>query len=544
MDDYMNKKSIILVGMLFGIIIIGLIVYLVLSLTTDIFKPASEMFNTYLKEDISKINQITDLSKEKDYLNTLTQSNFRENIKADFKYTNSQEMQEKFSIISSGITNNLEKNSYKAINIKYGDNLDIMDLEYLQENQTYGLLFANVVKQFVSADVESYSDLLDMLGIDKTNLEKYKVLEKWDLIANQKEKIENVIASYIKDTSNARFKKQKSSQVTLNNGEEKTANVYSLTLSKDETKELYIEILKGLGKQAEINDINTTKKQFTETKIFIYVADNKTIRISVEVENKQAKIDFSENRLSIKYNDITEEEIKTKSIDIKQEEQNKSIEYSDSYNNKISLVYILGEDINQKKLNLKLNAQNDYIKGVEFNLAQNLETSNSALEGIQKKLENQANINITNLKVSERNTALNGLLQRIDRVLIKKNNQINSEVLKMWININKTLEQKYQGIKEKQKQIFNNQFITYKGQNVKKEIIYNLLDLAGRNMKNYKTIGESSFEINISEGKQNIELAQEIIKAIKESDNNFNIDFGYDSDGKLNLIKIQGYKER
>ena len=63
-------------------------------------------------------------------------------------------------------------------------------------------------------------------------------------------------------------------------------------------------------------------------------------------------------------------------------------------------------------------------------------------------------------------------------------------------------------------------------------------------MKNYKTIGESSFEINISEGKQNIELAQEIIKAIKESDNNFNIDFGYDSDGKLNLIKIQGYKER
>ena len=54
MDDYMNKKSIILVGMLFGIIIIGLIVYLVLSLTTDIFKPASEMFNTYLKEDISK----------------------------------------------------------------------------------------------------------------------------------------------------------------------------------------------------------------------------------------------------------------------------------------------------------------------------------------------------------------------------------------------------------------------------------------------------------------------------------------------------------
>ena len=164
----MNKKSIILVGVLFGIIIIGLIVYLVLSLTTDIFKPASEMFNTYFNEDITKINQITDLSKEQDYLNTLSQSNFRENTNADLKYTNSQGMQENFIILSNGITNNSEKNSYKAINIKYGENLGIMNLEFLQENQTYGLLFANVVKQFVSADVENYGNLLDMIGIDKS----------------------------------------------------------------------------------------------------------------------------------------------------------------------------------------------------------------------------------------------------------------------------------------------------------------------------------------------------------------------------------------
>ena len=108
---------------------------------------------------------------------------------------------------------------------------------------------------------------------------------------------------------------------------------------------------------------------------------------------------------------------------------------------------------------------------MNFDIAQNLETSNSVIEGIQKKFENQANINITNLKVSERNIALNGLLQRIDKVLTKENNQINSEILNVWLNCNKTLEQQYQGAKEKQKQIFNNQFLTYKGQNVEKEII-------------------------------------------------------------------------
>ena len=332
-------------------------------------------------------------------------------------------------------------------------------------------------------------------------------------------------------------------QVTLNTGEEKIANMYSLTLSKDETKELYIDILKELGKQAQINEINTEKRQFTETKIEIYVTENKTIRIDVEVENKQAKIDFVENALSIKINDITTEEIKTTSIDIKQEEQNKSIEFSDSYNNKISLKYSLGEDINKKNINLKLNVQNDYIKGIECNLAQNLETSNSVIEGIQKKFENIPNIKISDLKLSDRNIALNGLLQRIDKVLTKENNKINSEVLKIFLNYNKTLEEKYLGLKEKQKQMFNNQFLIYKGQDVEKEIIYNLLDLAGRNMEKYKTIGEDSFEINLLEGKINTKFAEEIKSVIQESEKNYNIDFGYDADGKLNLIKIQGYEE-
>ena len=69
----MNKKSIIIVGTIFAIIIITLIVYLVLTLTTDLFKPTSELFQRYLKESVENINQISELSKEQEYLNTLTQ---------------------------------------------------------------------------------------------------------------------------------------------------------------------------------------------------------------------------------------------------------------------------------------------------------------------------------------------------------------------------------------------------------------------------------------------------------------------------------------
>lgn len=540
----MNKKSIILVGVLFGVIIIGLIVYLVLSLTTDIFKPTSEIFARYLKQDIEEINKVTVFSKEQEYLKVLNESNYRDNINIDFKYTNSKGNIENFNITSNAIVNNQEKNSNRKIDIKYGDNFNIMNLEYLQENQTYGILFSNVVKQFLSANVDNLENLLEIIGIDANEVKKYNLSEIYDIIINKKENIENICEIFVKKINDNRFKKQKSVQVVLNNGEQKVTDVYSLNLSKDETKEIYLEILKDLGKQKEITEINTTKRQFTETQIVIYVADNKTIRASIEVENKQIKIDFYDNELNIKYNDITSEEIITRNLDLKREEQNVSIDYNDSYNNSVKVQYSLGEDISKKNAKIQLNIKNDYVKGVDIILDQNLETSNSKIEGIKKTFENQQNINISNLKNNNRSTVLNELLKRIDSVLRRENNQLNSEVLNLWLNYNKQLEEKYQGIKEKRKNEFNNLFLAYKGENVEKDIIYNLLDLAGRNMNKYETVGEDSFKIYLSEGIQNTKFAEEMKKVIEKSDKMFKVDFGYDSDGKMNLIKIQGYKKQ
>ena len=380
----MNKKSIILVGVLFGIIIIGLIVYLVLSLTTDIFKPTSEIFARYLKQDIEEINKVTVFSKEQEYLKVLNESNYRDNINIDFKYTNSKGNIENFNITSNAIVNNQEKNSNRKIDIKYGDNFNIMNLEYLQENQTYGILFSNVVKQFLSANVDNLENLLEIIGIDANEVKKYNLSEINDIIINKKENIENICEIFVKKINDNRLKKQKSVQVVLNNGEQKVTDVYSLNLSKDETKEIYLEILKDLGKQKEITEINTTKRQFTETQIVIYVADNKTIRASIEVENKQIKIDFYDNELNIKYNDITSEEIITRNLDLKREEQNVSIDYNDSYNNSVKVQYSLGEDISKKNAKIQLNIKNDYVKGVDIILDQNLETSNSKIEGIKK----------------------------------------------------------------------------------------------------------------------------------------------------------------
>ena len=148
------------------------------------------------------------------------------------------------------------------------------------------------------------------------------------------------------------------------------------------------------------------------------------------------------------------------------------------------------------------------------------------------------------LDPNNKNSALNGLMKRIDAVLLKENNQVNSEVLNLWIKFNKELENKYQGIKEKQIKEFNNQFLSYSGNDVKKEIIYNLLELSGRNMEKYEEDGEDIFRIYLSEGTRNIKFADELKSKIEKSGKQFNVNLGYDSDGKINIVEIRGYKKQ
>ena len=540
----MNKKPMIIVGIIFALIIIALIAYLVLSLTTDIFKPTNEIFQRYFKENIEVINHFTELSKEEEYLNTLKQSNYRDNAKMELKYTNNQGNIEKFNLTSDGITNNSNHNSYRTINMKYGEDYNIMNVEYLQENQKYGILFSNVVKQFVVADIDSVEKISNIFGIDIEEFQNVEISKTIDLISKEKENIEKSIINYIAKTNNSRFSKKKSTQITLNNGTSQNATAYSLYLTSEQTKELYLEVLKDLGEQEIVNKINTDKTLFPETNIVIYLSNNQTIRTTVEIENIQVEIDFYENQLNIKYNDLTENQTKTVSIDITKEEQNTLIDYEDSFNNNINLKYSLNEEASSKNANIQLTFQNDYIKEIELLFNQNLETSDTVIEGIQKKFENQPIVNISELNNNNRNSALYSLIKRIDALLLNENNQINSQIINLWLKINSELENKYQGIKEKQIKDFNNQFLSYNGNDVKKEIIYNLLDLSGRNMEKYEENGEDIYRIYLSEGTKNIKLAEEIKSKIEKSDKQFSVKFGYNSEGKINIVEIRGYEKQ
>ena len=84
----MSKKPMIIVGLIFGLIIVFLTVYLILSITTDLFKPTSEVFQKYLTKSLDKIDNFLDFSKEQELINILQNSNYKESSKINLKYLN------------------------------------------------------------------------------------------------------------------------------------------------------------------------------------------------------------------------------------------------------------------------------------------------------------------------------------------------------------------------------------------------------------------------------------------------------------------------
>ena len=538
----MSKKPMIIVGLIFGLIIIALTVYLILSLTTDLFKTSGELFQRYFTLGVEKVEKNLDFSNENEYINGLLKNNYKEDTKIDVKYLNSKNENEIFNIVLSGITNNSEKNSYKTIGINYGEN-GIMNFDYLRENQIHGFLFKDVVKQFISVNEDNLEDILNFIDINNYSSTANEIIENVKLFFEKKDELKNIILEKIMELNTKRFSKQSAAKVTLNNGEEKIAKVYSVKLTEDEVKDICIDILNKLGKQEEINTINNNSIKFEELRINIYTEKNRLLKLELEIKNSKLDIDFYENEINIKCKMETEENSNTVSLDIKREDST-IIKYEDSNRNNLVLEYNINkEDIN-RNVSIDCSYKNDYIKEINMRLLQTIETSENAIEGIDKKFESTENVNLSGLKENEKNVALRELLKKINSLINNKNSQINSEILDLLINYNNEIETKFYQINERKKKDFNNQFLPYEGQNVEKEVIYNLLDLVGGNIEKYGITGEDKYRIYILEGNKNTKMVDEIKDKIKESDKEFNVKFEYDSAGKISVVRIQGFEKK
>ena len=529
------------------LLFIALIACCVLYFATDSLKSSKQVFDNYFAQKAEDISNFIDLSDEQAYFNLIQKNNYNDNSKINIKYTNSQKNDEVFNITSIGATDNTASKSYRKVNIKYGDNVDVLNVDFLKENNMYGVLFSDVVKKYIYADTTNLNTLLQTLDIDRKpfddNMEKYQIKDVLALLVDKKQDVKNVLINLKQNVNKKQYETHDEKVITLSKGESITTKAYTVKLTSSQTRKLTLDLLKAIGDESKVEKLSQ-KENFPEVEITMYVSENGVGRITIFFDNKEYQIDFYNNELDIKYTN-SQNEMQTVNVNLRRTEQGKIIEYEDTNNNKLQtqINIVNGETQSEGAMSLKLQTTN--ISQLDINIQQNLELLQSV--EISQSLENQENIMVNELNTEQLTSTINGLIDRINVKIEPIQKNTNSQILKMFIEENKKIEEKYENLKKQRENEFNNQFLPYEGQNVDKNILFNLLDLVGKNMTIYQTKTEDkdklSVRIKIEEGTENKEKIEEIKKFLEKANGTFNISFKYNSDGKLNIILIEPYIE-
>lgn len=573
----MEKKSVMKIITIASIIIAVIaIVFIVLYFATDIFIPKSKLFAKFFSQNLDAIEQISDISFETSCLNEIKQNNYKETTKISTSFINSKKLQEDFNISIDGIVDNSKNKSHKKINIKYGENTSVLNAEYLKENDMYGLLFSDVVARYISIRNDNLKEVLKNLNIDTTNLNNDKIqdINLLQIINLSKEERENLKTRYLqialREINSNQYTSEKDRMITLSNGQSVTTKSYVLTLSDEQTRKILTSIfkqmyqdevilnkiesldadLKNIGANVEVKQKFLSKlenliQKISETevnydsKIISYVLNGKTVRTSFEIGNYDVVLDFDEeaNSLNIKYKNVVAEE--NFELNMTKVGTESGIQRNIQYDGKeISIEMQKQENV----LNFKVNVNTNNEKNVQVNLDTRMELVSDV--NVEKTFENSPNLVINDYEKDKLGSALIGLKTRVVNHLREVQKNVNSDLLNAIITYSDAIDKDMEIAKETEIKKFNNQFELYKSDKAtEKNIIYNLLDLAGKNMISYQKIGTNKIKIYIRQDEKNSKLAEELKKEIKESEKDYTIAFEYDSDKKINLVVLEEYIE-
>ena len=572
-----NKIIVIIVSI---IIVISIIIGIVLYFATDIFKTDEEMFQKYMLQDINFIDGIVDLSQEIEYRKILD-NNFDENSTINLNYTNSEGNQDIFTGNIVGVNNKEKNTSYKDMKINSGD-INVAEIEYLKENQIYGLHFVGIADKFATVDTSNnistiikYFGLENIFNADKIN--PINISEFFDITDEEKEQlISKYLSLVLQYVNKNNYSSEKENMITLSNGTSINTDSYILTINSEQLKKICMNILSEL-KQDDIilGKLENTDNQLKEMGInltqdlktqFINIIDNKLNNVNIENEltitiyenegyvlrtvikygSKTIQLDYNDLDLKnvvIKYLNEIGEKIEEIILSINKQENTIDITYEDNSNRKFELTRSIEMNSNNVKSSLDFRYSNEKeIKNLQINLNRNINLGTN--NEIPTSFDKVGKILLNDYDEKATNYAFTTLKNRIIKAVREKRDQTNSVLLNYIIEYNNQLEEESkQDIINERKQ-FNSKFELYEGQNVEQSIVLNMLDEAGKNMSNYQVIGNNKIKLYIEKGKQNEALAAEIKEEILNLQvNGYNITMGYDDNDRISEITIELMRE-
>lgn len=594
------------------IVIIIIITGILLYLNTDMFKSNKTLFFKYFGKNSENIKEIEEIFESTEYEKNLQNNKYTDDINIKVNYTNNLQTTSEdnsntinnVKLLIKGEEDKNNKYSYKDFKLEKDKNIatntenqsssensnesnnkeqNIMEVEYIKNDNNYGIRFSDLFKQYLLVENNNLKDLFRKIGYSEQELENVpdsieinditlsdiKFTE--DEIKQLSEKYSEIIN---KKVSKEKFEKNSKQVITINE-KNITTNAYILKLTNEELNNLYVDLLESLKQdeiilnkiesiQNKINSININsseskdlKESFAEeidlqiekinktnignqeTKIIVYENSGKTIRTAIQGKDYEINFDYinTQDEKNIELI-VKKDEIETYNIKLKKDKDGIKLDiYSNDETNPIKISLEQNKNESDKKcsnnINLKYENANSKLEvsaEQEINIVDNFENENT--------LNDQNSILLNGLGKEQLQAVLNQVSEEVQQKInsISEEVKINDiqEILEELGIINKQQNIEAGGITETEKNRFNSKFEILKGEELDNENVLKVVEAVKDNIINAQvdTNEEIKIEISRNESNQDIEKSlEEYIK--KEKDKKYDIKIEYDEDTEL-----------
>ena len=548
----MLVTTIVIVSIL---VIIGIVTCIGLYMTTDLFKSNRELFVKYATGTFSNLNKLFDDDNMNEMKEIFQNNKYEVSSNTEIRYQEGENKENSINNIKLTVNGKVEESQnydYQDIALRNKEE-KIYGIEYLTSNDEYGIRI-NGIQQFASKNInnkdnneKSKETLLDELAINSNEENEVNLL---NLIAemnlrNTKIKLteeENVelqnkyIPILMKNVSEDRFSKKQDVLVTVNEQKINT-NSYSLTFTKEQLNNIYIEMLTQLKQdniilskfdemdkiRHQYNVLTNNKNEVNNKEEFIKEIDEKIKEIqSTNIGNDTRKVTVFESNmqpigLQIEANEYTIA-IMTNEIDniINYEySKAKTTEKENTINFKMQKI----SNINDDTINIEYNIVEDDVettnyltKNVKFDkdfaktsieigrknsnseIKINTQKEEKIVNEFKDKIEfdNKNSVNVNKISEEQKNN-IDNIMKDLNNKQIEKvfenisKEEINNILEKLDLKLEKAEEISGEGfISETERNRFNSNFEFYEGNNISKENILKLIDVAKNNLEDIR----------------------------------------------------------
>lgn len=595
-----KKRKTLLIVVLTLLILIIAATLIILYLNTDLFKSNETLFFKYVGKNAQNIEEIGKIFEKTDYNNLLETNKYTEKTEVKVNYTknlgttseNNNNAINKLKFQIEGQTDKTNQYNYKDIKLLNDDNKEL-EVEYIQNENSYGIKFSDLFKQYILVENNNLKELLRNAGYTEEELENVPdtIEISQDILSDIKfseEELHTLSDKYLnlmkQKIAKEQFEKQSKQTITINQ-ENIIANSYALKLTKEQLNNLYIVVLENLkedeiflrkidniqkilGKtggitsdtfnirekaihniEGMINEINNNNIGNEETKIIVYESGGDTVRTTIQGVDYEFNIDYLPiegekfTEITLKYN----EDVKKFMIDNKDGKTKISMEKNEKgIPTKVDFVQNVNIQDNNCVKNIDIKYENDTNR-IETTVIQNIIIVDSFNEQVSINEENGIQLNTLNSEQLQAilNRVGGALEEELNSVLQKINIEDMQEVLKAIGVIQDRQKLEGNGISEIEKNRFNSKFEILEGEEIDNENILEAIRILKENLINIEVVSNEELKIEISQSDKNEELGK-VLENFVQNDKNrkYNISVEYDEEtGLVKYIIMTIFKE-